>query len=237
MEFPGAHPRRRVAVDAVHVRHPARRAHRDPAARLRGGGARRRRAWQTFWHITVPYLAPMMLLAVTFRLLDAIRLFDTIFIMTGGGPGTQTYSTSVLSLHDRLHAVPPVAGDRRRVDIPGPDAARHRVPGAAPLETGGEMTMAPAAPRRRRRTAHPDRPHPCSSASSLPSCWRRSIGCSSPRSSRATTISPCRRSGSRRADDGALHRRALRLSRPPGADQQPHHLGLGDRALVRRSAR
>jgi len=36
----------------------------------------------------------MMLLAVTFRLLDAIRLFDTIFMMTGGGPGTQTYSAS-----------------------------------------------------------------------------------------------------------------------------------------------
>ncbi len=59
------------------------------AAELDGVGP-----WQTFWHITVPYIGPMMLLAVTFRLLDAIRLFDTIFIMTGGGPGTQTYSTS-----------------------------------------------------------------------------------------------------------------------------------------------
>ena len=36
----------------------------------------------------------MILLAVTFRLLDAIRLFDTIFMMTGGGPGTQTYTAS-----------------------------------------------------------------------------------------------------------------------------------------------
>ena len=36
----------------------------------------------------------MMLLALTFRLLDAIRMFDTIFIMTGGGPGTQTYTAS-----------------------------------------------------------------------------------------------------------------------------------------------
>lgn len=59
------------------------------AAELDGVGP-----WQTFWHITVPYIAPMILLAVTFRLLDAIKLFDTIFIMTGGGPGTQTYSTS-----------------------------------------------------------------------------------------------------------------------------------------------
>lgn len=59
------------------------------AAELDGVGR-----WQVFWHITVPYIAPMMLLAVTFRLLDSIRLFDTIFIMTGGGPGTSTYSAS-----------------------------------------------------------------------------------------------------------------------------------------------
>ncbi|MEZ5804027.1 MAG: sugar ABC transporter permease [Rhizobiaceae bacterium] len=51
-------------------------------------------AWQAFWAITVPHLAPMMMLAITFRLLDAIRMFDTIFIMTGGGPGTQTYTAS-----------------------------------------------------------------------------------------------------------------------------------------------
>jgi multiple sugar transport system permease protein len=51
-------------------------------------------AWQVFWSITMPQLGPMILLALTFRLLDAIRLFDTIFIMTGGGPGTQTYTAS-----------------------------------------------------------------------------------------------------------------------------------------------
>jgi multiple sugar transport system permease protein len=59
------------------------------AAELDGVGP-----WQTFWHITIPFIAPMIALAVTFRLLDAIRLFDTIFIMTGGGPGTQTYTVS-----------------------------------------------------------------------------------------------------------------------------------------------
>ena len=64
-------------------------AHVYEAAELDGVGR-----WQVFWYITVPYIAPMMLLAVTFRLLDAIRLFDTIFIMTGGGPGTQTYTAS-----------------------------------------------------------------------------------------------------------------------------------------------
>ncbi|WP_046862856.1 carbohydrate ABC transporter permease [Microvirga massiliensis] len=50
--------------------------------------------WDTFLFITVPHIAPMMLLAVTFRLLDAIKLFDTVFMMTGGGPGTMTYTSS-----------------------------------------------------------------------------------------------------------------------------------------------
>jgi multiple sugar transport system permease protein len=59
------------------------------AAELDGVGP-----WQVFWSITLPLLSPMIMLAITFRLLDAIRLFDTIFIMTGGGPGTQTYTAS-----------------------------------------------------------------------------------------------------------------------------------------------
>jgi multiple sugar transport system permease protein len=50
--------------------------------------------WDIFFYITAPHLAPMMLLAITFRLLDAVKLFDTIFMMTGGGPGTATYSSS-----------------------------------------------------------------------------------------------------------------------------------------------
>jgi multiple sugar transport system permease protein len=59
------------------------------AAEIDGVGS-----WQVFRRITVPFLGPMMTLAITFRLLDAIKLFDTIFIMTGGGPGTKTYTSS-----------------------------------------------------------------------------------------------------------------------------------------------
>ena len=50
--------------------------------------------WQAFRYITLPQLTPMILLAVTFRLLDAVKLFDTVFMMTGGGPGTSTYTAS-----------------------------------------------------------------------------------------------------------------------------------------------
>jgi multiple sugar transport system permease protein len=49
---------------------------------------------KTFVYITLPQLGPIITLAVTFRLLDAVRLFDVIFMMTGGGPGTATYTTS-----------------------------------------------------------------------------------------------------------------------------------------------
>jgi multiple sugar transport system permease protein len=51
-------------------------------------------AWQAFRYITLPQMGPMILLALTFRLLDAVKLFDTIFMMTGGGPGTSTYTVS-----------------------------------------------------------------------------------------------------------------------------------------------
>lgn len=49
---------------------------------------------RTFIYITLPQLAPVILLAVTFRLLDSVKLFDVIFMLTGGGPGTQTYTSS-----------------------------------------------------------------------------------------------------------------------------------------------
>ncbi len=51
-------------------------------------------SWQAFRTITLPLLSPIILLAITFRLLDAIKLFDTIFIITGGGPGTKTYTSA-----------------------------------------------------------------------------------------------------------------------------------------------
>ena len=51
-------------------------------------------AWQAFWSITLPHLGADD--AARAHLPPARRdpLFDTIFIMTGGGPGTQTYTAS-----------------------------------------------------------------------------------------------------------------------------------------------
>jgi multiple sugar transport system permease protein len=49
---------------------------------------------QAFFYVTLPQLGPIITIAITFRLLDAVKLFDVIFVLTGGGPGTSTYTTS-----------------------------------------------------------------------------------------------------------------------------------------------
>ena len=121
---------------------------RDLARALRGGGARRRRAWQTFRHITLPQLAPLILLALTFRLLDAIKLFDIIFMMTGGGPGHQHLHRLVLPLPGRLPAVPSVEGDRRQLDLPGPDRGPDHGAGAPAAARGGRSDGQALAPAR-----------------------------------------------------------------------------------------
>lgn len=55
-------------------------------------GARR---WQQFRHITLPLLKPSIFVALLFRTLDAFRVFDLIYVLTGGGPGGSTESISI----------------------------------------------------------------------------------------------------------------------------------------------
>lgn len=47
-------------------------------------------SWQTFWNVTLPMLRPMIAIAVLFRLVDLLKVFDYIFVLTSGGPGTRT---------------------------------------------------------------------------------------------------------------------------------------------------
>jgi ABC-type sugar transport system permease subunit len=51
--------------------------------------------WWQFRHITLPLLAPAMLVALIFRTRDAFRVFDLIYVLTGGGPGTSTEPVSL----------------------------------------------------------------------------------------------------------------------------------------------
>ena len=46
--------------------------------------------WQTFRRITLPLLTPALLLALLFRTIDALRVFDLVYVMTQGGPGDAT---------------------------------------------------------------------------------------------------------------------------------------------------
>jgi multiple sugar transport system permease protein len=70
------------------------------AARIDGASPARQ-----FFTITVPLLAPSLVVAGAFRVLDALRLFDLAYVLTGGGPGTATEPLSLyafIALMQRL---------------------------------------------------------------------------------------------------------------------------------------
>jgi multiple sugar transport system permease protein len=60
------------------------------AARIDGASS-----WQIFRDVTLPLLRPVILLAVLLRAMDLVRVFDQIFILTQGGPGTATETVSL----------------------------------------------------------------------------------------------------------------------------------------------
>lgn len=45
---------------------------------------------QAYWHVTLPMLRPILGIAILFRATEAIREFDKVFVLTGGGPGSAT---------------------------------------------------------------------------------------------------------------------------------------------------
>lgn len=49
-------------------------------------------AFRTFWKITLPLLKPALIVAVIFRSLDALRIFDLVYIMTSNSRDTATMS-------------------------------------------------------------------------------------------------------------------------------------------------
>jgi multiple sugar transport system permease protein len=65
---------------------------RDPyeAAAIDGAGR-----WHVFRTVTLPLLQPVLLVVVLLRLIDAARIFDKIFVMTRGGPGSSAYTMTL----------------------------------------------------------------------------------------------------------------------------------------------
>lgn len=57
------------------------------AARIDGAGA-----WRTFWSVKLPLIRPVMQFVLILTTIASIQVFDVIFVMTEGGPGTSTYT-------------------------------------------------------------------------------------------------------------------------------------------------
>lgn len=52
-------------------------------------------SWQTFWHVTLPQMRYILLVALLIRGLDLLKLFDVVMLSTRAGPGTATETISV----------------------------------------------------------------------------------------------------------------------------------------------
>ena len=59
------------------------------AARVDGANA-----WQITWYVVLPHIKGVLLVAGLFRLIDSIKAFPLIYILTEGGPGTLTEVTN-----------------------------------------------------------------------------------------------------------------------------------------------
>jgi multiple sugar transport system permease protein len=53
--------------------------------------------WQLFTHISLPLILPIVIVAILIRIMDIIKMFDVVYVLTRGGPGD---STELLSLYD-----------------------------------------------------------------------------------------------------------------------------------------
>jgi multiple sugar transport system permease protein len=52
--------------------------------------------WQVFWHVTLPLMRPTLVVAALFRMIDGLKVFDIVYVMTEGGPG---FASETLNLY------------------------------------------------------------------------------------------------------------------------------------------
>jgi multiple sugar transport system permease protein len=50
--------------------------------------------WQMFWYVILPYIRPTLVVAGLFRLIDSVKAFPLIYVLTNGGPGSVTEVTN-----------------------------------------------------------------------------------------------------------------------------------------------
>ena len=143
----------------------------------------------------------------------------------------------LLSLHGRLHPVPSVAGDGRKLAVPDLHRARGDAAGAAAARRRSRSDGRRRARPPRQAPLGSGRPHPA--ARLLPRLRAVAALLDVQHLDQAERRLPRRPAGlvPRRADARPLHGGAVHLSRPRRADQQPDHLALRRRCFRRCSAR
>ncbi len=57
-------------------------------------------AWRRFWDLTFPMLLPLSVAVVFIRLVEGFKVIDTVFVLTGGGPGTATESLTLFAYNE-----------------------------------------------------------------------------------------------------------------------------------------
>ncbi len=57
-------------------------------------------AWQLFWYITLPLLRPFIAVAMLFRLIDTLKVFETIYVLTGWGTGANAETLNIYSFRE-----------------------------------------------------------------------------------------------------------------------------------------
>jgi multiple sugar transport system permease protein len=87
--------RRRLDVVAVRDAAGAGGARLGPKYLYEAAEVDRASWWRRFRTITFPYIKGLLLLALLFRTIEAFKLFDLVFLITNGGPGTSTETIAV----------------------------------------------------------------------------------------------------------------------------------------------
>ena len=112
--------------------------------------------------IILPLMLPTILLALTLRTVDAFRVFDSVFVTTGGGPGDATNTLMLLAVKEGLELLQHRSslGDRQ------PDPALHRVDRHRIRRTDSRRRPEGLRPMNRRRL-----PRPRAARLSARRCW------------------------------------------------------------------
>lgn len=56
--------------------------------------------WRQFWDITFPLLLPITVAVFLLRLVESFKIMDTVFVLTGGGPGISTETLSLFTYQE-----------------------------------------------------------------------------------------------------------------------------------------